>query len=149
MSMTEENEPLCEACNRPRADHAELHHDFIDPRKGGRLPTPKELESRERYAIGRMGESQGRSGTAAKRSSNELLVLKVALLRAGVLTPAQLDEAERLVTEGGVIFVLPEHGDPRTGDPGPGPSGSASGDLRSSGPATGGVPADPAREPGG
>lgn len=146
----------CKFCPLPQADHGpgKTVHPFTPEGSPGRLPSPKDRHRRDHQAQGQTSSDQGANRSASQsraimRSGEGVdLALRVALMRAGVISREQLDAAEADIRRGGIIFVEPP--DQSTSDgvhPELGSGGGPEGSLRGNGGTGGDLPSTPAREP--
>lgn len=88
MGVTEEEK--CQLCGTPRGSHGDRRHEFVGPdQDAGAVikPPPKR-------------EKPAQNSPQVLVAPMPDLVLRHALVRAGVITSAQLEEAERELTLG-------------------------------------------------
>lgn len=111
--MTEMNEmtDLCRICKRPRLDH-NFNHKFVGPNDSpGLVQVDKEVppppDSSPQDPV--REQPQDRVRTMPPGDS----VLRMALLRAGVITLAQLEEVEAELKGAGIAYHSETLGQPR------------------------------------
>lgn len=93
----------CKFCGKPESEHSPgMAHRFIPKDGQGKLPQPQKNRPPS-DASAPAPQPQG-----VIRNDFVDLPLRVALLRAGVITPDELSKAEEDVKNGGVLVVVPE-----------------------------------------
>jgi hypothetical protein len=112
--MTLTTSTKCKFCGAAESDHEGRVHSFVAEGEAGRLPSPKELKQRGALKQAAASAPEGSNRTPSTQSGD--IALRLALLQAGVITPTQLEEAEKRLEQGGLIIVR-EEGQPGGGDP--------------------------------
>lgn len=100
MSMSNQTEELCGICHRPQAEHKNYQHAFVGNNQ------PKTLVARSQQSPdAHEGNQQGAQGALPKQSSDA--ILRLALLRKGLITTQDLDDIEEELRVTGVAFHDP------------------------------------------
>lgn len=94
---------VCKHCGLPEARHTEdMHHKFLAEGGTGVLAQrPKQAEPGARIT------ANPEAPTVKQGIASIDLPLRVALMRAGIISPADLAKAEEDVSSGGVLLVVP------------------------------------------
>lgn len=91
---------LCTICHKTRADHGDMVHAFSGPDENVRL-RPNKLSSESSSSSAPI--PQGSIGIAMRGDP----VLRLALIRAGLITPADLDKIEAELRVSGLASAAP------------------------------------------
>jgi len=106
-------------------------HPFTPKGSGASLPTKKDMQ--QASSSGGTRSHEGSPGTPlikTRKGEGVDLALRVALLKAGIITQEQIAAAEKDIEAGGIIFIAPGGPSADHVDPGSGSPGSAEGGVR-------------------
>ena len=96
-------EDRCRICDKPKAEHAEMRHEFVP------------LDAERNTGLRPQKSSSDASSSSAPESQGSLRVarggdpvLRLALIRAGVITAQDLDNIEAELKASGLASAVPQ-----------------------------------------